>query len=342
MSPDLLQHFDLSVYVSLAFLFGISAQFRAMDGYLFLRRTLRAFETRVGMLYAVVIVTSLFSPLILNDVVVLILTPVLIKYAKQSGVDIAPLVVAEITFTNIASSLTPLGNPQNILLWQSSGVSATGFVSETALPVLLAGLISACLLYPLSRRMRGPEDPPAVNGPTRPGLYLVLVVVAVFSSAFLGVPSVFALGISFLLGFAFTYRHLLRILVEFDLRSLVILYLLVASVTVVAFAVEPLAASTASRAASGVQPFSALFVGLLSAAISNVPTTQLILGLTTVSKHAAPVIAVEAGLAGNIDPVSSFANVLALLMVKRAGLPIRRAVLLQLVVGVISFLPAFI
>ncbi len=339
---DLLQHFDPSVYVSLAFLFGIAAQFKAMDGYSFLKRVLGTLETRVGLLYAVVILTSLFSPLILNDVLVLILTPVVIRYSKQYNVDVAPLVVAEITFTNIASSVSPLGNPQNILLWQASGISSTGFVAGTAVPLLLAGLVSAVIFYPLSRRTRGPPEPVTPSGPLLPAVYLVAVIVAIFSSAFLGVSSVVALGLSFFIGFAFTFRTLLRVATEFDLRSLAILYLLVASVTVAAFVIEPVAASYAVRAASGVQPFSAAFMIAVSCVVSNVPATQLVIGLTTVSTHAATTIAVEAGLAGNIDPISSFANILALLMVRRAGLPVRKAILLQLVVGLAAFLTIFL
>jgi Na+/H+ antiporter NhaD/arsenite permease-like protein len=53
-------------------------------------------------------------------------------------------------------------------------------------------------------------------------------------------------------------------------------------------------------------------------------------------------LAVEAGLAGNITPIASFANILALLMVKRGGLPIRKAILLQVGVGLVSFLPALL
>jgi Na+/H+ antiporter NhaD/arsenite permease-like protein len=83
-------------------------------------------------------------------------------------------------------------------------------------------------------------------------------------------------------------------------------------------------------------------VGGLSNLISNVPATQLVLSVTSVSAHIAPKIAVEAGLAGNIDPVASFANILALLMAKRAGLPIRKAIVLQFVVGIVVFLPALV
>jgi Na+/H+ antiporter NhaD/arsenite permease-like protein len=95
----------------------------------------------------------MFSPFGLNDVVVLILTPVLIRHSKLFNIDIAPLLVAEITFTNITSSLTPFGNPQNILLWQSSGISARQFVSETWLPLTFSALIAVAALYPLGRKL---------------------------------------------------------------------------------------------------------------------------------------------------------------------------------------------
>jgi hypothetical protein len=100
---------DPSIYVSLAFLFGVAAQFRAMDGYAFLRRMLARIEPSLGILYAVALVTFIFSPFILNDVLVLILTPALIKYAREYKVDAAPLIVAEVTLTNVASALTPSG-----------------------------------------------------------------------------------------------------------------------------------------------------------------------------------------------------------------------------------------
>jgi Na+/H+ antiporter NhaD/arsenite permease-like protein len=115
--------------------------FRAADGYSFLLRVISTLERRLGVMYAVVVVTAAFSPFVLNDVLVLILTPVIVTYAKDSGADIAPLLVAEITFTNIASSLTPLGNPQNILLWQASGVSAGESVAGTWLPLAASGCL---------------------------------------------------------------------------------------------------------------------------------------------------------------------------------------------------------
>ena len=334
--------FDLSIFVSLALLFGIAAQFRALDGYSFLRGVISALEGRLGVMYAVVVVTVVFSPFVLNDVLVLILTPVLITYSKESGADIAPLVVAEITFTDIASSLTPLGNPQNILLWQASGISAGQFVAGAWLPLAASGAIAALLLF----RFRGKAPNQSVDAPRivswRSAAYLAASAAIVFALNFVGVSSIISLALAFALGFAFTFRSPRRLVKEFDLKSLLILYVLVGSVTLVAALIEPELLAYVAPAATGAQPYTAAFFGLVSAVISNVPATQLVLSTATVTPHAAPILAVSAGLAGNIDPISSFANLLALLMVRRSGMPIRKAVALQVVIGLVAFLPAFL
>ncbi len=334
--------FDPSIFVSLALLFGIAANFRAMDGYSFLRGLIGSLERRLGVLYAVVVVACVLSPIVLNDVVILIMTPVLVRYAKQHQVDVAPLVVAEVSFTNIASSLTPFGNPQNILLWQATGISAGRFVLGTWLPLSVSGALTAVALYFFRRREGGRGELPAPSLPRLPLFYLAAVCVTVFSLDALAVPAALTLGAAFALGVPFTLRSPRRLLKEFDYRSLLFLCLLVGSVALVAALLQPALAPYVGPAAAGDQPYSALFVGLTSSVMSNVPATQLILGAVTVTKRAAPALAVEAGLAGNITPVASFANILALLMVRREGMRVRRILLLQAVIGVISFLPALL
>ena len=291
-------------------------------------------------MYAVVAVTAIFSPFVLNDVLVLILTPVLVTYSKESGADVAPLLVAEVTFTNIASSLTPLGNPQNILLWQASGISAGGFVAGTWPPLAASGAIAALALFAFRGQAGGGGGASPRAWPWRPAAYLAGSAAIVFLLNFIGVSSLFSLGLAFALGFAFTFRSPRKLAKEFDLRSLLILYLLVGAVAAAAVLVEPVILPYVAPAAGGVQPYTSAFFGLVSAVISNVPATQLVLSTATVTPHAAPILAVDAGLAGNIGPVSSFANLLALLMVRRSGLPVRRAIILQLAIGLVAFLPA--
>ncbi len=334
--------FDFSIFLSLGFLFGIAANFRAMDGYTFLRSLITILERKVGVVYAVVIVATLFSPLILNDVVILILTPALVRYAKQFHVDIAPLVVAEISFTNIASSLTPFGNPQNLLLWQASGITASEFVRGTWLPVLISGALSVVALYRFSRNLGGTREFSAPLMAKLPLAYLVAVGLTIFTLDTLAAPAVVGLGISFLIGVPFTIGSPRILAKEFDLRSLLILSGLVGVVAVIGAILQPYLLSYVSEVAIGSQPYSAVFMGATSSFISNVPATQLILSVTHISQQAAPKLAVESGLAGNLTPVASFANLLALLMVRRGGLPIRRAVLMQFAIGLISFIPAFL
>jgi len=313
-----------------------------MDGYSFLRSLISRLEPRLGALYAVVLVTSFFSPLILNDVVILILTPVLVRYAKQFKVDAAPLLVAMISFTNIASSLTPFGNPQNLLLWQASGITAEKFVLGTWVPLSISGLLTVAVLYPLGRRVGGAREFSAPVLSRIPMVYLAVVAITVFTLDIIGVPSVVSLGAAFALGLPVTALSPTRLAKEFDYRSLLTLYLLIGAIAVLAYLAQSTRAPLVGPAAEGSRPFSAAFIGLTSNLISNVPATQLVLGTVAVSQHAAPILAVEAGLAGNITPIGSFANVLALTIARRGGLPIRRAILLQLVVGLISFLPAFL
>ena len=342
MSPLLVGPFDLSIYVSLALFFGVAAQFRAMDGYTFLRRVLASIEPRVGILYGVALVTLVVSPFILNDVLVLILTPAIIRYAKHYSLDAAPLIVAEITFTNISSSLTPIGNPQNILLWTSSGISFSRFVGGTWAYVLASAGIAAVALAPLARRLRGPRDPPSSVGPLRPALYLAYVAAAVLALDAFGAPSYVPLGVAFVGGFAFNRGNAASVALEFDLRSLLVLCAFVAATTVVAHLFASSLSAAVVPAARGDQPYSGVFLALLSNAVSNVPATQLLIRTSGVAASVAPKIAAEAGFAGNLGPIASFANLLALQMAAREGVSVKRVIALQLAVGLVAYVPALL
>jgi len=342
LSLTLPQSFDPTTYVSLAFLFGIAAQFRAMDGYTLLRSVVAAFERRLGIVMSVAAVTFLFSPFLLNDVLVLILTPVVIRYARHNSVDPIPLIVAEVTLTNVSSSLTPIGNPQNILLWSASGVTFAGFVAGTWVLVLLSGVLSAAALVPFALRLGRAKEMPTSVVRKGPAVYLALVIAATLSSDFVGVKPFVPLGVAFGLGFLFTYRGLRQVAKEFDLRALVVLYLFISAVSLVSVVVASSVAPAIAPVASGAQPYTGLFMGAVSNLISNVPATQLVLNTAHVSAAVAPKLAVVAGLAGNLGPIASFANLLALQIAGRNGVSVRRTLELQVAIGLVSFVPALL
>ena len=114
-------------------------------------------------------------------------------------------------FSNIASSLTPLGNPQNILLWTESRASFGQFVAGTWLPVLLSLGIAAALLLPVAIRAGGKRDQSLSTTSTRPGIYLLVVALAVVALDLSGMQPFVSLGVAFVLGFPFTFRSLGKI-----------------------------------------------------------------------------------------------------------------------------------
>jgi Na+/H+ antiporter NhaD/arsenite permease-like protein len=197
-------------------------------------------------------------------------------------------------------------------------------------------------LYPLKRKVDYRSGELGGSWRKAPAVYLVTVAAIVFSLDITGIPKTPVLMIAFLLGFVFTFRTPWRIPAGYDFRSLLILWILVSLVSGLGFVIRPLFGPYAVQAAAGVQPYSAVLMAVLSNIISNVPATQLILTVATVPVSAASRIAVAAGLAGNIGPIGSFANILALMIIKRNGLSIRRTLIFQFIIGTISFLPALL
>ena len=157
-----------------------------------------------------------------------------------------------------------------------------------------------------------------------------------------GLASYVPLGIGFAAGLVFNRRNLVQVGIEYDLRALLTLYVFVASITAVSYFLMPYLVPYVLPAARGDQPYSGLFMGVISNFISNVPATQLLINTSGVSASVAAKIAAEAGLAGNLGPVASFANLLALQMAARSGVSLKRTMGLEFLVGVLAFLPALL
>lgn len=86
------------------------------------------------------------STLLTNDVALFVVVPLTLSLHKLTPLPIKRLVIFIALAVNAGSILTPLGNPQNLFLWQTSGVSFGGFV--WALAPLCAALM--VMLYVLA------------------------------------------------------------------------------------------------------------------------------------------------------------------------------------------------
>lgn len=115
-------------------------------------------------------VAAALSALVTNDVSLFLLVPLTRELAAQAHLPLARLVALEALAVNAGSSLTPIGNPQNLYLWHKSGESFGGFIAMMApsVGVMLALLVATILITMPRAPIKLAADPRRT--PTRPGL----------------------------------------------------------------------------------------------------------------------------------------------------------------------------
>jgi Na+/H+ antiporter NhaD/arsenite permease-like protein len=162
------------------------------------------------LLVTVIGFTGLASAFLVNDAVVLVLTPTLVTYCRARGLNPVPFLLAEAMASNIGGAATITGNPQNMLIGLQSGISYGGFLLRL-LPVAVAGslVLWGCTWWvyrrELKQRFYSTEDGPDRDRPSlryRPsGVVLVLVVLGFITSRWTGVdvPLVALTGASLVL-----------------------------------------------------------------------------------------------------------------------------------------------
>jgi Na+/H+ antiporter NhaD/arsenite permease-like protein len=92
------------------------------------------------LLPTVIFVSGILSAFLMNDVVCLVLTPIVIELARRQGQAPLPFLLALATASNIGSVATVTGNPQNMLIGVYSGIPYREFLTHLA-PVAIVGLL---------------------------------------------------------------------------------------------------------------------------------------------------------------------------------------------------------
>jgi di/tricarboxylate transporter len=93
---------------------------------------------------SLVLAAALLFTLLTNDVAFFVVVPLTLGICRSTALPATNLIVFEALAVNAGSALTPIGNPQNLFLWQRSAVSFGEFVVQM-LP-LVALLMAALLL----------------------------------------------------------------------------------------------------------------------------------------------------------------------------------------------------
>ncbi|HTY46809.1 MAG TPA: SLC13 family permease [Methanomassiliicoccales archaeon] len=109
-------------------------------------------KNQFQFLVLIMLATATLSALILNDTVVLLFTPIIIRSCQLIKANPVPFLVAEAVSANIGSVATEVGNPQNAFIAIHSGIPFAEFTMKLLPVTLISMLVAIALIWIVFRR----------------------------------------------------------------------------------------------------------------------------------------------------------------------------------------------
>ena len=155
--PDLnyLSYIDWRVLGILLSLMLITAGLQKNGVFDAIGKKLLMYTKNTKQLMAILVFLCFFSSmLITNDVALLTFVPFALLLLKKCGQEhlLIPVIVLQTIAANLGSMLTPVGNPQNLYLYQLSGLGFGEFVLYMLPYAAVAGLLLAAAIIGLGRK----------------------------------------------------------------------------------------------------------------------------------------------------------------------------------------------
>ena len=104
-----------------------------------------AMPTERAAALSLVSAAALLSTVLTNDVALFVVVPLTLGVCRLTRMPATKLIVFEALAVNVGSALTPIGNPQNLFLWQLADVSFGAFVWHL-LPLVGAMMVALLAL----------------------------------------------------------------------------------------------------------------------------------------------------------------------------------------------------
>jgi Na+/H+ antiporter NhaD/arsenite permease-like protein len=283
------------------------------------------------LLVTVTVLAGVLSAFLVNDAICLVMTPIVMQVMRALGRDPVPYLVATATASNCGSVATITGNPQNMVIGETSKISYPAFAAALS-PVAGFGLVAVVVVVWVAFRKEFATDG-AISPHLKPGrmhagqvVKASLVCAGLAVAFFAGVPPAEAavVGGAILL---FTRQiKPIRIYREIDGPLL----LLFAGLFIVIAGAER-ALLTPDRVAMAKSfgldiPWRlSLFTAVLSNIVSNVPAVLILRPF--IPSFADPqrawlVVAMASTLAGNLTLIGSVANLIVAERARAEGVPI--------------------
>ena len=279
----------------------------------------------LALLAAVTAVAGVFSAFLVNDAICLVLAPLVLELTHALRRNPVPYLLAVAMASNIGSTATITGNPQNMMIGSFSQIPYAQFTASLA-PVALVGLVLAFVLIALFHRAEfaGGARLVAVTPPARThrGLMLrALIATAVLVALFFAgqPPAQAAIVVGGLLLLTRRVRSE-RVYAEID-WSLLLMF--AGLFIIVAGAEHTLLSDGTITAVARLHldrvPVLSIVTAVLSNLVSNVPAVLMLKPFIDPlsDQHTAWLtVAMASTLAGNFTVLGSIAN---LIVVQRAA-----------------------
>ncbi|HEU4374550.1 MAG TPA: SLC13 family permease [Telluria sp.] len=104
------------------------------------QRLVDAMASERAAALCLVMASAVLSTVLTNDVALFVVVPLTLGVCRLTGMPATRLIVFEALAVNAGSALTPIGNPQNLFIWQMSKVSFGQFVQHM-LPLVLLMMV---------------------------------------------------------------------------------------------------------------------------------------------------------------------------------------------------------
>jgi len=277
------------------------------------------------LLGAVVATSGVFSAFLVNDAICLVLAPLVLELTLALGRRPVPYLLAVAMASNVGSTATITGNPQNMMIGSFSHITYTKFTLALG-PVALVGLIITVALIALFHRAEFKGAPrqdaplPEMNANrvlVIRALLATLILIILFFAGVVPAKAAIIIGGLLLLTRRVKSR---RVYAEIDWSLLLMfvgLFIIVAGAERTLLTPDLFASIGRLRLDS--IPVLSGTTALLSNLVSNVPAVLLIKPFVAPLKDhdtAWLVIAMASTLAGNFTVLGSIAN---LIVVQRAA-----------------------
>lgn len=283
------------------------------------------------LLCVVVAISGILSAFLVNDAICLVLAPLVLELTLALGRKPVPYLLAVAMASNVGSTATITGNPQNIMIGSFSHIPYGRFALALG-PIALLGLIATVALVALFHRdefagntkLEAPPQKIRINPVlvTRALLATVIMIALFFCGVAPAKAAIVVGGLLLLSGRVKTHR----VYADIDWSLLVMfagLFIIVAGAQ--HMLLTPAMVATVGQMHLDQVPVLSAITAVLSSLVSNVPAVLIMKPFVAALQdhdRAWLVIAMASTLAGNFTVLGSIANLIVVQKAAASGVVI--------------------